>query len=522
MSTDTRDIHNSDANAQGVQHDDGMQLSPLLSDRARGEDSEYKGTHLLPPSHIETIREMKSAHLDYDDRDKGEYEPALKRTRIDKGGDGHDDFYDERPKSPRHQSSRVKKSRRNPSRSQSPTRGRDRSYRRSRSPARGPGHSYAYGIDRNRSRSRSRDRNRSRSRTRRYERSPRDRKGSNARDERGPARYGRGERPNARHSGGGGRSFPEPAQRDAVWAKQDVTQEERKRGQRLFGGLLANLGGPAARSRPAAGRGPASQRSERVPGASERRSSGQLASTEIAHEKPTLPERQRLELDNTSKQDAADKKQTEEDDSKKAAERLAKLDRIRRIEQVRFDEQKMHTLQANELALARSLRTKSKPQLYYHPRDLSKKQEDIIEGQLREAKQNASEQSQNFEREKLERLSALGVRYTPKGSATPEQPQRDNKLVEEAHADIAPLRDLDAMVDEPTAEQVGAVSSSPARSCAPVDGRQEDGSERVDGPKGERNSGDEVEQHEPEELYDHHDDRDKDIMVETEEDTVIY
>ena len=92
----------------------------------------------------------------------------------------------------------------------------------------------------------------------------------------------------------------------------------------------------------------------------------------------------------------------------------------------------------------------------------------------------------------------------------------------EVPADITPLRDSGDMADEPTAEQVGAEPASPNHSRALVDGRQEGGSERVDGPKDERKFGDEVEQHEPEELHDHHDDRDKDIMVETEEDTVIY
>lgn len=179
--------------------------------------------------------------------------------------------------------------------------------RRSRSPQAGSPSKKAY---RERSRSRSRDRDRSRSRNQRYTRSPDTRRSQ--RDSTPPFRR--------RRSSGASASavIPEPESRD-IRRKADISQEERKRGQRLFGGLFNALGQPTARARTRPGPGPGG------PGGS-------------TNKQLTIPDRGRLERNVDRRQELP---QPSEKDRKKETERLAKLERVRKIEQVKFDERKV-------------------------------------------------------------------------------------------------------------------------------------------------------------------------------------
>ncbi|KAJ4422431.1 hypothetical protein N0V82_002879 [Gnomoniopsis sp. IMI 355080] len=207
-------------------------------------------------------------------------------------------------------------------------------------------------------------------------------------------------------------------------------EEERKRGKRLFGGLLSTLSQTTSNSQ----------------------------------------QKRRQEIEKRQQEKVA--KQKAEDDSRRN-ERLAKLSRVRKIEQVRFDEQVMRTRHSNMLASARALKTRSEPKLYYRPWELTKEQEDIIKDQIRDAEAQIEEELQQFKRDKEQRLRELGA-----------QPSS---------------LDVDAPADEPVegdrssnaaqAESAATATNDRKRSPVPVPSTE---------------------------------DKDHDEMVEAEEDTVIY
>ncbi|CAN8096774.1 unnamed protein product [Discula destructiva] len=143
-------------------------------------------------------------------------------------------------------------------------------------------------------------------------------------------------------------------------------EEEKKRGQRLFGGLLSTLSQTTTNSQ----------------------------------------QKRRQEIEKRQQEKAA--KQKIEDDLRRN-ERLAKLDKVRKMEQVRFDEQVMRTRHSNMLAMARGLQTKSEPKLYYRPWELTQEQEDTIADQIRAAEAQIHDELQQFKRDKAHRLKELGV-----------------------------------------------------------------------------------------------------------------
>ncbi|KAL1854323.1 hypothetical protein Daus18300_011509 [Diaporthe australafricana] len=152
--------------------------------------------------------------------------------------------------------------------------------------------------------------------------------------------------------------------------RESYSQEEKKRGRRLFGGLLSTLSQTTANS----------------------------------HQK------RRLEIEK-KQQEKASKQKTEDD--KRRVEKLEKLDKIRRIEQVRFDEQVMRTRHSNMLAMAHSLRTRSEPKLYYRPWELTEEQENTIKYQIRDAEDEIAEELRQFKRRKEQRLGELGALAPP-------------------------------------------------------------------------------------------------------------
>lgn len=159
------------------------------------------------------------------------------------------------------------------------------------------------------------------------------------------------------------------------------------------------------------------------------------------------------------------------------------------------------------------------------------------------------EQLRDFEQQKHERLAALGVQYAPKVIPSPESSEGSPKPGEVARQEREGQLSPDTIADSPsaevatetarTAEAVGAVeadeTAEKTSAMSPTAIAEDDVQERQDGDP-ERDAGnsarhDEKGQHpvhdapKPAGVPGHHhghDERDRDIMVETEEDTVIY
>ncbi|OAA54071.1 nucleoside transporter family [Niveomyces insectorum RCEF 264] len=282
----------------------------------------------------------------------------------------------------------------------------------------------------------------------------------------------------------------EPDVRD-VRRKASVSQEERKRGQRLFGSLLSALSQAA---------GPASaSRTGSRPGA--------RAWPPLSHERQGVDRRQK-----DSDARGADQQQTAEDDQRHKA-RMAKLDRVRKVEQVKYDEQRMRTLLANELALAHNLRTKTKPVLYYRPWDLTREQEDIVEGQIQEAERRVSQQKRGFEREKQERFYELGIQYTAKSIPFPEEGATAASPPVQLGAEKAGTAS-DAITDKLNIRENRLPTSPGLLSLESKEEllhelQQQDEKQQLPHGSSETNRQD-------------HEERDRDIMVENDEDMVIY
>ncbi|KAF5655878.1 peroxin 26 [Fusarium sp. NRRL 25303] len=125
--------------------------------------------------------------------------------------------------------------------------------------------------------------------------------------------------------------------------RKNATQEEKRRGKRLFGGLLSTLS----------------------------QTSG------------SVQQKRRLEIERRQ-QDRLQKQNIEEDRLRE--EKRLRLTEIRRGEQLTFDEEVMHSKHTKMLAMASYLRTKSRPHIYYLPWKLTAEQEDTIDDQVRQTK----------------------------------------------------------------------------------------------------------------------------------------
>ncbi|EFW99377.1 nucleoside transporter family [Grosmannia clavigera kw1407] len=260
----------------------------------------------------------------------------------------------------------------------------------------------------------------------------------------------------------------EPSARDAPnRRKVSVSQEERKRGQRLFGGLLSALSQPAKRSAPQAHR-----RQE--------------------------PEQQQQQPE---KRESREEKQQQ-------AERVAKLATARKIEQIKFDERVMLARHSNLLALARNLQTRSEPKLYYRPWELSKHQEQIIEDQILAAEENIERETSEFARQKRERLAVLGV----VASSPPHEPEVTTSAAKTEVEDKATADGpTTAASKEPEDQEPAPPLPSVMSPLHPVSDEKDDQAEEAEEPE-----------HHDDQTHRHdHDDRDRDIMVETEEDTAL-
>ncbi|KAL4976839.1 pinin/SDK/memA/ protein conserved region-domain-containing protein [Aspergillus desertorum] len=130
--------------------------------------------------------------------------------------------------------------------------------------------------------------------------------------------------------------------------------EERKRGQRLFGSLLGTL----------------SQSSN---------SAAQRRRADI----------ERKQQDKLKLQD----EEYGELKKKRREERLA----TRKKEQKVYEKEMMHTRHENLLAMAHFLKTKAEPALYYKPWQLRSEEEDTIQDQIREAKATIAREVEEFD-----------------------------------------------------------------------------------------------------------------------------
>ncbi|KAH8890779.1 hypothetical protein GQ53DRAFT_765518 [Thozetella sp. PMI_491] len=129
--------------------------------------------------------------------------------------------------------------------------------------------------------------------------------------------------------------------------RRDIRLEERKRGQRLFGGLLSALN----------------------------------------QNKPNTHQVKRLEIERRQQHRAHEQRL---EDDKRRAEKLAKLTSLRKIEQIKFDEQ-----------------------VYYRPWRLTERQEEIVREQIQEAEEIIEQEAREFKQQKERRLKDLGALDSP-------------------------------------------------------------------------------------------------------------
>ncbi|KAB5570167.1 pinin/SDK/memA/ protein conserved region-domain-containing protein [Coniochaeta sp. 2T2.1] len=163
-----------------------------------------------------------------------------------------------------------------------------------------------------------------------------------------------------------------------------ITEQEKKRGQRLFGGLLSTL----------------SQRTPNNPQSKKR--------AEIEKRQHERAQQQRAE------------------DERRRAEKLAKLTHVRRVEQVALDERMMRTRHKNMLLQARCLATRAEPRLFYLPWKLTEAQDKQLAQQAEDTERLIAREVERFQREKVRRLKELGVEVDElKPAAEPTEKDRD-------------------------------------------------------------------------------------------------
>ncbi|KAL2064399.1 hypothetical protein VTL71DRAFT_4893 [Oculimacula yallundae] len=152
-------------------------------------------------------------------------------------------------------------------------------------------------------------------------------------------------------------SKPEPEAKvddGAQNRRKSSIQEEKKRGQRLFGGLLSTL----------------------------------------SQSTPNGQQKRRLEIEKRQHEKV---KQQKEADEARRREKLADLKAIRRAEQIIYDEAEMRTRHSNLLAMANFLSTKAEPKIYYKPWELLPRDEERIKSQIKEAEATVENETVQFD-----------------------------------------------------------------------------------------------------------------------------
>ncbi|KAI1116110.1 pinin/SDK/memA/ protein conserved region-domain-containing protein [Nemania sp. NC0429] len=227
---------------------------------------------------------------------------------------------------------------------------------------------------------------------------------------------------------------PQSAQEGGTDRRELARQEEKKRGRRLLGGLMNTLSQASAGSQ---------------------------------HRK-----RQDIER----RQQAKSTQQRAEEDRLRM-QRLSKLEAVRRVEQIKFDEQVMKTRHTDLLAKARYLQTRANPKIFYLPYELTRVQENTIQDQIHQAEKTTEKEVSEFRERREERLQDLGI------AVKPSIPNKDET--------VGKLHDEPPTADNPQPESTNRPASSATNKVGPEKPEKE--SDKAD-----------------------------DVMIEEDEDTVIY
>lgn len=195
--------------------------------------------------------------------------------------------------------------------------------------------------------------------------------------------------------------------------RKSSVQEEKKRGQRLFGGLLSTL----------------------------------------SQSTPNGQQKRRLEIE---KRQADRAKQQKLDDEARKAEKIAKLKEIRKAEQIKFDEQSMRIRHSNMLAMANFLCTKSQPKIYYKPWEILPSEADRIKEQIAEAEAFIEREVTEFEK-RYPKIDAISEREnTNTSKETVGEPQAEPTSVSNVSIDTT-----NPPVQEPRSERVTTERTTP-------------------------------------------------------------
>ncbi|KAL6698816.1 pinin/SDK/memA/ protein conserved region domain-containing protein [Trichoderma pleuroticola] len=178
-------------------------------------------------------------------------------------------------------------------------------------------------------------------------------------------------------------------------------QEEKKRGKRLFGGLMSTL--------------------------------SQTSNT--SQQQKRRQEIERRQQDRMQKQKA--------EDDQKRAEKLEKLHLVRMAEQIVFDEEVMKKKHEKRLAMAKFLRTRAEPAIFYLPWKTTPEQKDTIDDQIQSAKATLEKEVEQFKARKQRHIERYGP-PTRQISVTPDEPAATKALEHES-----PIRSPHHSADKP-------------------------------------------------------------------------
>ncbi|XWW97059.1 hypothetical protein V2A60_005040 [Cordyceps javanica] len=167
----------------------------------------------------------------------------------------------------------------------------------------------------------------------------------------------------------------------AVPERWPPTQEDKKRGRRLFGGLLNTL--------------------------------SQGASNSQQKRRQEIEKRQQ---ERRQKQDS--------EDGQRRAERLAQLRAVRIREQIVFDEEVMRNRHVKMLAQARYLQTNAEPRIYYLPWQCTDDEQDIIDEQRSKARELVQREESEFEKRRKWHVDRHGAPVRPRPPSPPREPPR--------------------------------------------------------------------------------------------------
>ncbi|KAI1426025.1 pinin/SDK/memA/ protein conserved region-domain-containing protein [Xylaria sp. FL1777] len=90
-------------------------------------------------------------------------------------------------------------------------------------------------------------------------------------------------------------------------------------------------------------------------------------------------------------------------------QKLSKLEAVRKAEQLKFDEQVMKTKHTGMLAKARYLQTTARPKVFYLPWELTRTQEDTIRDQIQQTEKIIEKETAGFKERKEQHLQGLDI-----------------------------------------------------------------------------------------------------------------